>query len=112
LCEQPNRYQKAGGCGGEPRHSITEIIDLKIKEATAGAKAAGPVHGGINMLTPAEGWVGKAAAAEHFNVSQRTFYSWMKKGVIPYVRRGRSVRFQLSAVDEAINRRVGSAGRY
>jgi excisionase family DNA binding protein len=60
----------------------------------------------------AEGWVGKKAAAEHFNVSQRTFYSWMKKGVIPYVRLGRSVRFQLSAVDEAINRRVGSAGRY
>jgi len=91
--------------------TIMEIIDLKIREATVVAKAAGPVHGGINILTPTEGWVGKKAAAEHFNVSQRTFYSWMNNGVIPYVRIGRSVRFKLSAVDEAINRRRGVVTR-
>ena len=92
--------------------TIAEIIESKIKEATAGTKAAGPVHGGINMLTPAEGWVGKKAAAEHFNVSPRTFYSWMKIGVIPYVRIGRSVRFKLSAVDEAMKRRLEVEARY
>jgi len=53
--------------------TIVEIIEWKIREATAGAKAAGPVHGGINMLTPAEGWVNKKQASEHFNVSPRTF---------------------------------------
>src|SRR5258706_536116 len=76
--------------------TIAEIIEVKIKEATASTKTVGPLQGGINMLTPAEGWVGKKAAAEHFNVSPRTFYSWMKNGVIPYVRIGRSVRFKLS----------------
>src|SRR5205823_14600058 len=92
--------------------TITEIIESKFREATADAKAAGLLHTGINMHTPAEGWVGKKQAAEHFNVSPRTFYSWMKNGVIPYVRIGRSVRFKLSAVDEAINRRRGVVTSY
>ena len=93
--------------------TITEIIESRIRETAAGAKAAEAAHGGINMLTPAEGWVGKKQAAEHFNVSPRTFfYSWMKIGVIPYVRIGRSVRFKLSAVDEAMKRRLEVVTRY
>jgi len=92
--------------------TIIEIIESKIRDATAGAKATGPGQGGISTLTPAEGWVGKKAAAEHFNVSPRTFYSWMKIGVIPYVRIGRSVRFKLSAVDEAMKRRLEVEARY
>ena len=92
--------------------TIAEIIESKIREAAAGAKAAEAAHGGINMLSPAERWVGKKQAAEHFNVSPRTFYSWMKIGVIPYVRIGRSVRFKLSAVDEAMKRRLGVVTRY
>jgi excisionase family DNA binding protein len=93
--------------------TIAEIIEVKIREVkAAGPNAAGPVSRGINTLTPAEGWVGKKEAAKHFNVSQRTLHNWMKKGVIPYVRIGRNVRFKLSDADEALKRRLGVAGRY
>lgn len=92
--------------------TIAEIIEVKIREAKAGPNAAGPVSSGINLLTPAEGWVGKKEAAKHFNVSQRTLQNWMKKGVIPYVRIGRNVRFKLSDVDQAVKRRLEVTGRY
>jgi hypothetical protein len=79
---------------------ITEIIELRIREAATGAKAAEAVHGGINMLTQAEGWVGKKEAAEHLKISVRS------------VRIGKSVRFKLSQIDAAMDRRSGVATRY
>ena len=63
-------------------------------------------------LTPADGWVGKKEMAEHLKISQATLHGWMKKGTIPYVRLGRSVRFKLSQVDEAVNRRFKVEVRY
>ena len=92
--------------------TITEIIELKIKELAEVASTAEPTRGGMAALTPAEGWVGKRAAAEHLKISSGTLNNWMKKGVIPYMRIGRSVRFKLSEVDAAINRRLEAEARY
>ena len=92
--------------------TITEIIELKIRELTEATKAAEPVHGGINMLSRADGWVGKKEAAEHLKIGQSTLSNWIRKELIPYVRLGRSVRFKLSQVDEAMNRRLRGMGGY
>jgi excisionase family DNA binding protein len=92
--------------------SIVEIIEVRIREKAAGERAAGSVHGGINMLTLAERWVGKKEAAGHLKISLRTLSNWMNKGVIPHIRIGRGVRFKLSEVDEAVKRRLGIVTRY
>src|SRR5262245_26327758 len=78
--------------------TITDIIEAKIR---AGAKPSESVCGEINRLTWAEGWVGKKEAAQHLSISQRTVDNWMRKGLLPYIRLGRAVRFKLSEVDEA-----------
>jgi len=62
--------------------TITEIIEVKIRESAQAPEAGEPPRGGINMLTPAEGWVDKKGAAEHLKISRRTLYDWMKKGGI------------------------------
>jgi excisionase family DNA binding protein len=87
--------------------TIIEIIDRKVRQLAESAKASEPLREGVTMLTPAEGWVDKKAAAEHLQISLSTLRNWMRKGLIPYVRIGRSVRFMLSAVDEAMKRRLG-----
>lgn len=92
--------------------TIAGITEVKVREALAGAKAAASIEGGINLLTAAEGWVGKKEAAAHLKISLRTLDNRMKKGVIPHIRIGRGVRFKLSEVDEAIKRRLGVSGRY
>lgn len=92
--------------------TIAQIIEVKVREALAGAQAAASKLDGINMLTAAEAWVGKKEAAAHLKISLRTLNSWMKKGVIPHMRIGRGVRFKLSEVDEAMKRRLGVSGRY
>jgi excisionase family DNA binding protein len=92
--------------------AITEIIELKIRESAGVATVGEPMSDGMNGLTPAEGWVDKKEMAEHFKISLRTLHGWMKKGAIPYVRLGRSVRFKLSQVDEAVNRRFKAEVRY
>ena len=92
--------------------TITKIIELKLRETLDAAKAAGPVHGEINMLTPAEGWVGMEAVVAHLKISRRTMYSWMQRGLIPHVRIRRKAKFKLSLVYEAMNRRSRGADGY
>lgn len=92
--------------------TITEIIELKIKELGEAAKVGASVYGGIDGFTAAEGWVGKKDTAAHLKISLRTLNEWMKKGFIPYIRIGRGLRFKLSEVDEAMKRRLGAEARY
>ena len=92
--------------------TITEIIDLKVRQLAESAKAGEQVPGGTNQLSPAEGWVGVRDIAEHLGISRRTLYNRMQEGLIPHVRIGRRVRFKLSEVDEAMKRRLGVAARY
>ena len=87
--------------------TMVEIINEKVKAATEALAAAQPGSSpNAATLTASEGWVKKKEAAQHCKISLRTLHSWMRKGLIPYVRTGpRNIRFKLSAVDEALNRR-------
>jgi hypothetical protein len=91
--------------------TITEIIDLKLR-ALIESRTATPECGGINRLTPAEGWVSKKAAAAHLKITPRTLDNWMKRGLVPYVHIGRNVRFKLNDVDETLNRRLRMGARF
>src|SRR6266481_4298889 len=92
--------------------TITEIIELRIRELAQATKAKEPVHGGINRVLDAEGWVSKRAASEHLKISFRSLDNWIKKGTIPYIRIARGLRFKLSEVDDAMNRRFGRESKY
>ena len=87
--------------------TITEIIDSKVRQLADSAKAGEPVPGGIDKLSPAEGWASVQVVVGHLGISRRTLNTWMAKGFIPYVRIGRRILFKLSSVDEAMKRRLG-----
>ena len=86
--------------------TITEIIDLKVKSLALAARAGEALDHTGSVPPPAEGWAGKKAVAAHLKVSLGTVNAWMRKGLIPHMRLGRSVRFKLGAVDEAMRRRM------
>jgi hypothetical protein len=91
---------------------ITEIINAKMKEANKTqvvAEAVLPQEADQPMAP--EGWVGKKGVAEHFKVGARTVDNWMKKGLLPYIRIGKNVRFKLSEAEEAISRCFKVQGR-
>jgi excisionase family DNA binding protein len=92
--------------------AITEIIELKIRELAEAPKAGGPLCGTMNRLTATEGWASKQETAEHLKISLGTLSNWMRKGAIPYIKIGKGVRFKLSQVDEAMNRRLRVEARY
>ena len=58
-----------------------------------------------------EKWVDKKGVAQHFNISVRSVDNWMKRGLLPYIRTGRSVRFKLSDAEESLNRSIKFHGR-
>jgi hypothetical protein len=76
--------------------TIAEIINARVR-ATA-------------VVT--EPWVKKADVAAHFNLSKRSVDNWMKRGLLPYIRVGRNVRFRLSEAEGTINRLIKVKGRY
>ncbi|MGP5617683.1 helix-turn-helix domain-containing protein [Corynebacterium casei] len=52
-----------------------------------------------------EPWVTLDVAAEHFSVSRRTLTRWIEKRRIPARKLGRSVRVQLSALEDAMTKK-------
>ena len=60
-------------------------------------------------------WANKPIIARHLGVGQRTINSWMRKGLIPYVKTGdykqAPVRFNIEAVDRALVRLTNCSGR-
>lgn len=47
----------------------------------------------------ADPFVTKQQLAQHFNVTVRTIENWQRRGVLPYVKHGKIVRFKLSEVE-------------
>jgi excisionase family DNA binding protein len=86
--------------------TITEIIDTRLKTAKelANAGDAAPWQR-THLPTAIEGWVEKRDVAKHLKISVSTVNNWMRKGLLPCIRIGRSVRFKLSEGDEALSRR-------
>jgi excisionase family DNA binding protein len=48
----------------------------------------------------------KAQIAEHYGVSPRTIGNWVSKGVLPALKIGRVLRFNVEACDAALQRRT------
>jgi excisionase family DNA binding protein len=88
-----------------------EIIDVRVQKLGE-AMALRTIMGSEGMPPSLEGWVGKKETAERLKISLRTLYSWMGKRWVSHMRIGRSVRYKLSAVDEAVTRRFQIHGRW
>jgi excisionase family DNA binding protein len=73
--------------------TITEIINGRRPE-TVVERAAEP-------------FVTMAQLMERLRVSRRTIYTWMQKGYVPYIRVGRSLRFDWKLVSERLSARFG-----
>jgi excisionase family DNA binding protein len=58
------------------------------------------------LLSP---WLRAAAAAEYLGVATETLRNWSRKGVIPFVRRGRTVWYHRDALDRWLEAGAGPA---
>jgi excisionase family DNA binding protein len=81
--------------------TITEIINERLREQSAVATPPAVVE------RAAEPFITMAELLERVRVSRRTMYSWMHKGYVPYIRVGRSVRFDWKLVNERLSARFG-----
>ena len=53
---------------------------------------------------PTNRWVTKAGLAQHFSISLRTVTNLMRRRMVPYVKVGRVVRFDLDGCDRAMRK--------
>jgi len=83
--------------------TITEIVNERVREQSAAATAAVPAQ----VEPAAEPFITMAELLERVRVSRRTMYDWMQKGYVPYIRVGRSVRFDWKLVNERLSARFG-----
>ena len=51
--------------------------------------------------------INKKQMAERLSVTPRTLENWMKRGLVPYIRIGRVVRYDLEEVMRTLKRRYG-----
>ena len=79
--------------------TITEIINERLR-AQANAQRPETV-----VERAAEPFVTMAQLMERLKVSPRTIYTWMQKGYVPYIRVGRSLRFDWKLVNERLSAR-------
>ena len=83
--------------------TITEIINERLREHSAAATTTAPA---VAERT-AEPFITMGELLERVRVSRRTMYAWMQKGYVPYIRVGRSLRFDWKLVNERLSARFG-----
>ncbi len=83
--------------------TITEIINERLRELSAAATETPPAV----VERAAEPFITMAELVERVRVSRRTMYAWMQKGYVPYIRVGRSLRFDWKLVNERLSARFG-----
>jgi len=66
---------------------------------TMGQPAAATAENGSEGGKP-EGFINKAEVARRLNKRVRTIDNWMKRGILPYYKLGRSVVFKWSEVEK------------
>jgi excisionase family DNA binding protein len=81
--------------------TITEIINERLREQASAPKPQAVVE------RTAEPFVTMAELLRRLRVSRRTIYTWMEKGYVPYIRVGRSLRFDWKLVNERFSARFG-----
>lgn len=69
-------------------NTVAAIINERMQQATS-----------EQARHPAEPFITKQQLAQHFNVSARTIENWRRRGVLPYVKVGKVLRFKLSEVE-------------
>jgi excisionase family DNA binding protein len=80
--------------------TITEIINERLQEMRPPVTERVVEQGPDPFITTTE-------LMERVGVSRRTLYDWMRKGYVPYIRIGRSVRFDWKLVSERLKARFG-----
>jgi excisionase family DNA binding protein len=83
--------------------TITEVINERLRELSAAATETPPAV----VERAAEPFITMAELLERVRVSRRTMYVWMQKGYVPYIRVGRSLRFDWKLVNERLSARFG-----
>ena len=64
-------------------------------------------HQHTNHQNPDEIWVTSKQLAERYKISLRCLQNWVRDGVIPVVRVGRVLRFNIASCDSALSTRIG-----
>ena len=89
-------------------NTINEIIKEQVQRAVPEAPAKttkSPTPFTPFDSSPYDPFLTKRQLAAHLQVSERTIYYWYSKGYLPAFKVGRLVRFRLSDVQKAWNRR-------
>jgi excisionase family DNA binding protein len=81
--------------------TITETINERLREQACAQRPETVIE------RAAEPFVTVAELMERLSVSRRTIYTWMEKGYLPYIRVGRSLRFDWKLVNERLSARFG-----
>ena len=58
------------------------------------------MHGQVQLL--AEGYINKAEVARRMQKQVRTVDNWMRRGILPYYKIGRSVAFKWSEIEKQL----------
>ena len=93
-------FEAVDGLGRAITAMVRECIrnaNVEVDELTRRVKEIPIIH--------AEPLVDKATVARHLSVEVRSVDNYMKRGILPYYKFGRSVRFKLSDVDAVANER-------
>lgn len=61
-----------------------------------------------STLTSSKALVRASAIAQRYDVTERCVFKWKDKGLIPFVKIGRAIRFDFEAVVEAIEGKGGA----
>jgi excisionase family DNA binding protein len=61
---------------------------------------------------PTKQYATKADVAKLFQVTTRTIDAWMARGLLPYLKIGRTARFSLADIETYLRHNCGIAGRF
>lgn len=80
--------------------SFSKLIDILFEETHRKIAVLEMQVNAVIPATPRARWVSKKQLAVHLGVVPRTVDNWMKRVRVPYVKLGRTVRFNLEDVDK------------
>ena len=98
MHDTPTETQRLADAASALASTILDLINTKLAEATTVQEQ----RLARKMMDPV---LTVDQAAEHLQVTRRTVDSWMKRGFIPYLKIGRTVRIRASAVDVVLAER-------
>jgi len=102
MNDSPNETKRLADAVANIAATIVEIIDFRVKQRWERELEEAMDRGQIGPASFEKSWVGKRIVAKHLGVTPRTIDSWMKRGLLPYIRVGRNVRFKLRDVDDSV----------